>query len=422
MKISIIIRTKNEENWLKACLSRIQTQTYQNYEIIIVDNDSTDRTVDVAKLYSVKKIVKISEYLPGAALHLGVQSASGDILVFLSAHCVPYSNSWLNNLITPVISGESVAAYGRQLPTSASHPDDARDLFQSFGTEKVIQRNDGKFHNANSCISRSYYSKYPFDVFITNVEDWYWGTEVIKRGDTITYCPDAMVYHYHGLNQHKHNMSFRAKPVYQLLKSLIGQPEECFFHSPSFWKGLIITSLSNPNETEVKLKIKDAVNESESSNCDIITTGSIKSFSEEEVDFLVLDKWDFQQYLINALNFGEKRNSEIYDYVIFIDQHYQNIDYQFIEINAKALFSNWTDVASVYRELMGWVFCQSKSTTHSMKKRLNNNENLIETYVGQSGAFRTSLLRRNLVGSADVSLSKAVDRKYSFKSKLDENN
>ena len=148
MKISIIIRTKNEENWLKACLSRIQTQTYQNYEIIIVDNDSTDRTVDVAKLYSVKKIVKISEYLPGAALHLGVQSASGDILVFLSAHCVPYSNSWLNNLITPVISGESVAAYGRQLPTSASHPDDARDLFQSFGTEKVIQRNDGK-----GCIS-----------------------------------------------------------------------------------------------------------------------------------------------------------------------------------------------------------------------------------------------------------------------------
>ena len=79
-------------------------------------------------------------------------------------------------------------------------------------------------------------------------------------------------------------------------------------------------------------------------------------------------------------------------------------------------------MASVYRELMGWVFCQGKSTTNSMKKRLNKDENLIETYVGQSGAFRTSLLRRNLVGSADVSLSKAVDRKYSFKSKLDENN
>ena len=421
MKISIIIRTKNEENWLKACLSQIKKQEYKNYEIIIVDNASTDRTIDVAKFHGVKKIVDISDYLPGKALHLGVQSASGDILVFLSAHCVPYSNSWLQELITPVISGESVAAYGRQIPTSASNPDDARDLFQSFGSEKVIQQSDGKFHNANSCIRSSYYSKYPFDISITNVEDWYWGTEVVKRGDTISYCPEAVVYHNHGLNQHKNIESFRAKPVYQLLKNLIGKPGECFFHSPSFWKGLIIVSLCDPNKNTIIKEITNVIDEAETIHCDIIVTGSISSFSKTEVDFLVSDDWSFQKYLVNALNFGEKINSEIYDYVIFIDQHYQYIDYQLIEINAKSLFSNWTDVASVYRELKGWVFRQDKVVSNISEKRLNKEEKLIETYIGQCGAIRTSVLRRNLVETSEISLSKVIDRKYSFKNKIDEN-
>ena len=43
--VSIIIRTKNEERWIDHCLSAIETQNMRDYEIILVDNNSEDRSV-----------------------------------------------------------------------------------------------------------------------------------------------------------------------------------------------------------------------------------------------------------------------------------------------------------------------------------------------------------------------------------------
>ena len=45
-KVSIIIRTKNEEQWIEMCLRKIYEQTYRNFEIIIVDNLSKDKTLE----------------------------------------------------------------------------------------------------------------------------------------------------------------------------------------------------------------------------------------------------------------------------------------------------------------------------------------------------------------------------------------
>ena len=58
-KISIIIRTKNEERWILKCLEQIKKQTLKIFEIILVDNNSTDKTVEKAYLAGVKKIFSI---------------------------------------------------------------------------------------------------------------------------------------------------------------------------------------------------------------------------------------------------------------------------------------------------------------------------------------------------------------------------
>ena len=60
--VAIIIRTKNEEKWIAKCLSAISAQTFNDYEIIIVDNDSTDATLVRARMHGVSKILSISEY------------------------------------------------------------------------------------------------------------------------------------------------------------------------------------------------------------------------------------------------------------------------------------------------------------------------------------------------------------------------
>ena len=54
-KVSIIIRTKNEEQWIKHCLKMIDAQSYRDFEVVLVDNESEDATVAIARRHGVKR-------------------------------------------------------------------------------------------------------------------------------------------------------------------------------------------------------------------------------------------------------------------------------------------------------------------------------------------------------------------------------
>jgi len=198
--VSIIIRTKNEERWIESCLKSIYEQNYKDFEIILIDNQSTDKTVERANFFDVK-VHTIEDYLPGKALNFGIEKSSGDIIVCLSGHCIPKNNKWLNNLIKDLDKPDIAGVYGRQEPMSFSKDNDKRDLMIVFGLDKKIQKKDPFFHNANSAFKRSTWEKFPFDDQITNIEDRVWGEKIISQGLKIIYEPEASVYHYHGIHQ-----------------------------------------------------------------------------------------------------------------------------------------------------------------------------------------------------------------------------
>ena len=169
-KVSIIIRTKNEERWILSCLEKIFSQSYSNLEVIIVDNYSIDKTIKKISKFPVK-IIKIKKFLPGKAINLGIKKSKGDIIVCLSAHCLPVDKNWLSNLIKPLKNKKIAGVYGRQQPMSYSSVLDKRDLITIFGLDKKIQSKDPFFHNANSAFRRELWKKIPFDEKASNVED-----------------------------------------------------------------------------------------------------------------------------------------------------------------------------------------------------------------------------------------------------------
>jgi rhamnosyltransferase len=198
--VSIIIRTKNEERWIQQCLSKVFSQSYKNFEVIVVDNESKDKTLKIAKNYKVK-IVKIKKFLPGKAINKGINSSKGTIIICLSAHCIPLDNFWLKNLIKDLKKKNIAAVYGRQVPLPYSSPFDKRDLLNTFGLDKKIQKKDSFFHNANSAFKRDLWSRIKFDEKAINIEDRIWAHKIIKLGYQIVYDPSAPVYHYHGIHQ-----------------------------------------------------------------------------------------------------------------------------------------------------------------------------------------------------------------------------
>jgi rhamnosyltransferase len=198
--VSIIIRTKNEERWLTPCLSSIFSQKYKNIEVIVVDNYSTDKTVEVAKSFKTK-IVKIKKFFPGKAINNGIKLTKGSIIVCLSAHCIPLDLNWLSNLIKNLRYKKVAAVYGRQVPLPYSSPFDKRDLLNTFGLDKKVQKKDSFFHNANSAFKKNMWNKINFDEKAINIEDRIWAHNIIKLGYHIVYEPSASVYHYHGIHQ-----------------------------------------------------------------------------------------------------------------------------------------------------------------------------------------------------------------------------
>jgi CMP-N-acetylneuraminic acid synthetase len=217
--ISVIIRTYNEEKWIGECLRSLTDQTVEDFEVVLVDNQSTDKTVEKANsVYPDLTLVEIEDYLPGLALNEGIRVSLGEYFVCLSAHCIPVNEQWLEALHQKFKEYDDVAGvYGRQVPLESSDPVDKRDLFRMFGPEKRVQTRDTFFHNANSMIDRSVWKMYPFDEEVTNIEDQIWANEVQDEGYTIIYEPDAAVYHHHGINQG--NDETRTRNVVQTMEN-----------------------------------------------------------------------------------------------------------------------------------------------------------------------------------------------------------
>ena len=216
--VSIIIRTKNEERWIVPCLESLFNQTYKNFEIIIVDNCSTDKTIEKAKQFKISKTIKIKKFLPGKAINMGIKKSKGTYAVILSAHAIPTNSLWLEKLVRAIEEDEKFAGvYGRQEPMSFSSPADKRDMLLVFGLDRKYQIKDSFFHNANSIIRRKIWNKIIFDEKVTNIEDRIWAQEAINSGYKIMYEPEASVYHYHGIHQDKNEK--RLKGVVKIIES-----------------------------------------------------------------------------------------------------------------------------------------------------------------------------------------------------------
>ncbi len=200
-KVSIIVRTRNEEAWIDHCLNMVFRQDYPDIEVIVVDNNSTDHTLEIVRRYPVARVVTIDKYMPGLSLNIGIRASSGSLLACLSAHCIPQRTDWLSTLVRGLDDPAIAGVYGRQLPLAFSREHDKRDLLTTFGLDRRVQVKDYFFHNANSLLRREVWDSFPFDEAATNIEDRLWGKAVIGAGWRLLYEPDAAVYHHHGINQ-----------------------------------------------------------------------------------------------------------------------------------------------------------------------------------------------------------------------------
>ena len=103
IKFSIIIPNYNKEEYVNDTLNSIINQTYKNFEIIVIDDGSTDNSLEIIKKFDNVKLFTTNRRRAGGARNKGLDNATGDYIIFLDSDDYFTNNTVLEklaNLIT----------------------------------------------------------------------------------------------------------------------------------------------------------------------------------------------------------------------------------------------------------------------------------------------------------------------------------
>lgn len=215
-KISIIIRTYNEEKYIEECLVKIFSQKVKHsFEVIIVDSESTDNTLVIVQKFPVKILsIKKKDFSFGKSLNYGCKNAKGELIVAISAHAIPIDDQWLKNLVSPLENNTVAGSYGRELPKPNANPMEARKKLGTFLNKDVVQKSRFFFSNANNCFRKSLWLDNNFNENFKSAEDNEWANRIIKKGYKIYYKANATVYHSHNYSLKQNFLKSRNQIYY----------------------------------------------------------------------------------------------------------------------------------------------------------------------------------------------------------------
>ncbi|MFH1575608.1 MAG: glycosyltransferase [Candidatus Nealsonbacteria bacterium] len=189
---SIIIRTFNEEKYLGNLLQAIKSQYYRDYEIIIVDSGSSDRTLEIAREFTDSVLqIENRDFTFGYSLNVGCKKSTGKYLVFVSAHALPADNDWLGSIIEPFKNEQVAMVYGKQTGNQQTKFSEQRDF------KKLFSKTPSYPNNANSAIRKDLWQQHPVDEYLFGLEDIEWAKYFINKGFLTHYEPKACIYHIH---------------------------------------------------------------------------------------------------------------------------------------------------------------------------------------------------------------------------------
>ena len=201
--ISVIVPAYNVEDTLGNCLAALQAQSVNSdrYEIIVVDDGSSDKTAEVALRYGVRPIGQPNGG-PAAARNRGAQAALGDLLLFTDADCEPTSD-WIAQMASAFCTPEVVGAKG-------VYQTRQKALVARFVQLEYEDRYAGMVRQECIDFVDTYSAAYRREVFLANggfdtffptasVEDQEFSFRLARKGYRLVFIPQAVVYHRHDI-------------------------------------------------------------------------------------------------------------------------------------------------------------------------------------------------------------------------------
>jgi O-antigen biosynthesis protein len=196
-KASVVVAAYNAASTLGECLSSIRELNYPDYEIIVIDDGSTDSTFEIANQAGWRAI-RVEHKGLAAARNAGVEAALGEIVAFIDADARA-DRDWLYHLVETITRRDAAAAAG---PNFAPDPKSARAAAMAAapGLPREVRAGDDRLAQLCGCnmaITKAALLKVGgFDPMFTSAGDdvdlsW----RLVASGETLAYAPGAVVIH-----------------------------------------------------------------------------------------------------------------------------------------------------------------------------------------------------------------------------------
>ncbi len=209
--VSVIIPNYNGEHFLKACLEALKRQTFDDMEVILVDNASTDDSIKLAKeLYREIRVIELHDNTGFAyAVNRGIEAAKGEYVLLLNNDTIVFPN-FVKNQYKMIKGKPDVFSCSALMIQNQNHElvDDAGDELAVLGWGFAPDRDKpvsgcGVPHEVfSSCAGAAIYRKAVFDEiglfdesFFAYLEDMDVGYRARLAGYRNLYNPYAKVYH-----------------------------------------------------------------------------------------------------------------------------------------------------------------------------------------------------------------------------------
>lgn len=209
--VSVIIPNYNGEHFLKECLEALKRQTFDDMEVILVDNASTDDSIRLAKeLYREIRVIELHDNTGFAyAVNRGIEAAKGEYVLLLNNDTIVFPN-FVKNQYKMIKGKPDVFSCSALMIQNQNHElvDDAGDELAVLGWGFAPDRDKpvsgcGVPHEVfSSCAGAAIYRKAVFDEiglfdesFFAYLEDMDVGYRARLAGYRNLYNPYAKVYH-----------------------------------------------------------------------------------------------------------------------------------------------------------------------------------------------------------------------------------
>ena len=114
-RVSVVVCSYNAERTMEACLASLEKLRYPDYEVVVVNDGSTDRTLEIAQRFPYCRIISQENKGLSVARNVGAEAATGEIVAYTDSDCVA-DPDWLSYLVAKMEAAQLVACGGPNFP------------------------------------------------------------------------------------------------------------------------------------------------------------------------------------------------------------------------------------------------------------------------------------------------------------------